>query len=281
MFTAIDVETANADKASICQIGIARFEGGAVAHEWKTYIDPEDDFYGWDKHGIGPETVAGAPTFREVSGYLNQYLNGRIVVSHTAFDRNAISLAASKWQVEPPDCSWVDSREVARSAWIADSYKLPRLCNRIGYKLTKHHDALEDAKAAGQIILAAMEEVGAPDLEEWLLPASHIPRPEWSPVIPVSRPYREKITRDGNPSGRFYGQVLVFSGKLKIPDREAAARAAAEGWKVASSVTKKTTVLVVGDNPGRTKREKAEELIEKGQRILIYEANGRGACEQS
>jgi hypothetical protein len=39
-FVAIDVETANADMASICQIGIAQFKGGTLAQEWKTYVDP-------------------------------------------------------------------------------------------------------------------------------------------------------------------------------------------------------------------------------------------------
>lgn len=43
-FTAIDVETANADMSSICQIGLARCEGGAIVDTWSNYIDPEDDF---------------------------------------------------------------------------------------------------------------------------------------------------------------------------------------------------------------------------------------------
>jgi DNA polymerase-3 subunit epsilon len=280
MFTAIDVETANADKASICQIGVAQFRGNTVTHEWKTYINPEDDFSSRNVkiHGIGSETVAGSPTFRDVADRIKEYLNGRTIVSHTNFDRDAITLAASKWQLEPPKCTWLDSREVARRIWIADSYALPALCYRLGYTF-KHHDALEDAKAAGQIILAAMAETGVDHLDEWLDCVSQSPLIEWHPVI--AEEYPEAVTRDANPSGRFYGQVLVFSGGLKIPKGLAADRAAAEGWKVAKAVTKKTTALIVGDNPGRTKREKAEELIEKGQRILIYEANGRETCEQS
>jgi hypothetical protein len=38
-FVAIDVETANADMASICQIGIAEFKDGTLAEEWKTYVE--------------------------------------------------------------------------------------------------------------------------------------------------------------------------------------------------------------------------------------------------
>jgi len=40
-FVAIDVETANADMASICQIGIARFADGLLTSEWETYVDPQ------------------------------------------------------------------------------------------------------------------------------------------------------------------------------------------------------------------------------------------------
>ena len=43
-FVAIDVETANADMASICSIGVAAFEDGAVASEWYSLIDPDDFF---------------------------------------------------------------------------------------------------------------------------------------------------------------------------------------------------------------------------------------------
>jgi DNA polymerase-3 subunit epsilon len=41
-FVAIDVETANADMSSVCQIGMAVFIDGILSSEWKTYVDPED-----------------------------------------------------------------------------------------------------------------------------------------------------------------------------------------------------------------------------------------------
>ena len=44
-FISLDVETANADMASICQIGAAKFVDGQIAEEWETYIDPKDYFF--------------------------------------------------------------------------------------------------------------------------------------------------------------------------------------------------------------------------------------------
>jgi DNA polymerase-3 subunit epsilon len=84
--------------------------------------------------------------------------------------------------------------------------------------------------------------------------------------------------RDGNPEGQLFGETLVFTGSLAIPRREAADAAAAAGCRVDESVTKHTTMLVVGDQDVRTliaghvkstKYMKAEQLIGKGQLIRI------------
>lgn len=37
-FVAIDVETANADMASICQIGLAKYKDGVLEKEWSSLI---------------------------------------------------------------------------------------------------------------------------------------------------------------------------------------------------------------------------------------------------
>ena len=65
-FVAIDVETANADMGSICQVGLAKFVDGKIAEEWCTLVDPEDYF---DEvnifiHGIEPRMVRGQPKLR-------------------------------------------------------------------------------------------------------------------------------------------------------------------------------------------------------------------------
>jgi DNA polymerase-3 subunit epsilon len=85
------------------------------------------------------------------------------------------------------------------------------------------------------------------------------------------------ITRQGAPDGLLCGEVLVFTGALSVPRREAADAAASAGCEVACSVTKHTTLLVVGDQDIRmlagheksTKHRKAEGLIARGQQIRI------------
>lgn len=270
---ALDVETANSDMASICQIGIAKYVGGQLIAEWSSLIDPEDyfDFINVYIHGITEEDVVGAPTFPEVVSTLAGFLNNTVCVSHTHFDRVSVGRALEKYDLKQIETTWLDSARVARRTWEECSwsgYGLASVCEIIQFKF-KHHDALEDAKAAGQVILAAMEKTGL-DIESWLKRVKQ-------PIDPSSSSSRVAINRDGNPEGELYGEVLMFTGALEIPRREAADLAACIGCLVASGVTKKTSLLVVGDQDvtklaGKEKSAKhlkAEQLISQGQRIRI------------
>lgn len=272
-FIAIDVETANADMASICQIGIAKFKDGVLVEEWSSLVDPEDyfDFINIDIHGISEKDVIGAPTFSEVVGELSRFLSDSVCVSHTHFDRVSIGRALDKYSLKPIETTWLDSARVARRTWEEcawSGYGLSKVCEIIGYEF-KHHDALEDAKASGQVLIAAIEKSGL-NIEAWL-------RRVCQPIDPSKTYSGSAISRDGNPEGEMYGEVLVFTGALEIPRREAADLAAGIGCTVASGVTQKTTLLVVGDQDitklaGKDKSAKhlkAEQLIAKGQKIRI------------
>jgi DNA polymerase III subunit epsilon len=272
-FVAIDVETANADLASICQIGVAKYKNGELAEEWSSLVDPEDyfDFINIDIHGITEEDVAGKPTFPEVASQLADFLDGAVCVSHTHFDRVSISRALEKYELPDFDTTWLDSARVARRAWEEFSwggYGLANVCNKIGYEFN-HHDALEDAKASGRVLLAAIERTGL-DISAWLKRVNQ-------PIDPNNVSTGAAIKRDGNPEGELYGEILVFTGALEIPRREAADLAASIGCTVAAGVTRKTTLLVVGDQDisklvGKEKSSKhikAEQLIKKGQSIRI------------
>jgi tetratricopeptide (TPR) repeat protein len=68
-FIALDVETANADFASICSIGLAHFKSGELFKTLTILVDPEDDFdpINISIHGITPDAVAGKPNMEEFS----------------------------------------------------------------------------------------------------------------------------------------------------------------------------------------------------------------------
>lgn len=265
-FVAIDVETANADQSSICQIGIAEFRNGQCANTWKTYVNPETEFddFNIDIHGITPEMVKDAPTFIQLKLPIYRYLKNKVVVCHTLFDQKAIHKAAQMNGVQIPECKWLDSHFVAKRTWFndLDSFGLKNVSAFLGFTFN-HHDALEDAKAAGNIIVQASAMTGN-SLNDWLN------------IAPKKIAYPQIIKKEANPEGVLFGEVVVFTGELSLSREQAANLAAYMGCKVDANITKKTTILVVGiQNPNlivadkSTKHIKAEEYIKKGQNIRI------------
>ena len=130
------------------------------------------------------------------------------------------------------------------------------------------HDALEDARAAAEVVLHACTATGF-EIEEWL---ERVERP----ILPTAGT-KKSARQEGNPGGPLYGEVVVFTGTLGIPRRTAEERAAAEGCQVADRVTKKTTMLIVGiqdraalrGDKKSGKHKRAEELIRQGVQIRI------------
>jgi DNA polymerase III subunit epsilon len=269
-FVALDVETANADLASICAIGLVHFKAGEVFRRLSILIDPEDEFDGINIsiHGIEPKDVAGAPTMREVFPAVDKALGESVVVHHTHFDRVALCRAGTKHGFADLTCSWLDSARVARRAWERFShngYGLGNLAAEFGIEF-QHHDAAEDARAAGLILLRAMAETGL-SLDDWLIRAAQ----------PLFGSVRGSHAQAGNSDGPLAGDVIVFTGRLQIARHEAAVMAAAAGCDVADRVTKDTTILVIGDQDVRhlrgheksAKHQKAEKMIREGAMLRI------------
>lgn len=159
-FIALDVETANSDSASICQIGLAGVDAAGGITTWATWVDPRDRFSGFNTrlHGISAETVAGAlpfaPWFHRLTGLLSQVP----LVQHSSFDRTAIHAACRRAAIAEPLWSWTDSVRVARAAWPGlkgnGGHGLGNLKTHLSLQFD-HHDAGEDARAAAMVVLLA------------------------------------------------------------------------------------------------------------------------------
>lgn len=272
-FVAIDFETANPSYASICQIGFAHYSGEELIAEWESYVDPEDYFHPINVrvHGIDFPMVRGAPRFPDVHQELVRWLDGRVVVSHTSFDRAALQQALEKYDLPTPNCCWLDSALVARRTWSECAYAgygLDSVCRIIGYDFV-HHDALEDAKAAGQVLLAACVHSGL-TVGEWIARVR-------KPIGEVPSSCYTGTRREGNPEGPLFGEVVAFTGALTISRAKAADLAAQLGCEVAGGVNRRTTLLVVGDQDLKrlaghelsSKHRRAEQLAAAGQKLRI------------
>jgi len=169
-FAVVDVETATSDSASICQIGIVQFVDGRCVDRWSSLVNPGVAFdeFNVALHGITDETVRHAPRLPEILPDVRRRLDDQIVGCHTMFDRSAF-WAACRLHGEPSlDVRWLDTAAVVRNTWTQFSrrgYKLDNIAEHLGITFT-HHDALEDAHAAGQVLLRAIEKTGV-GVEEW------------------------------------------------------------------------------------------------------------------
>ena len=271
-FLAIDVETANADYSSICQIGIAEFQDGAIINRWSSLVNPEAYFDGFNTsiHGISEHDVRDAPTFDKIHSIIAEKLNGKITVHHMPFDKIAITRACIEYNLEIIQPKWLDSAKIVRRTWEEFSsrgYSLGNIAKHLNIKFA-HHDALEDAIAAAQVVKYACEKSGH-SIEDWLDKVDH-------PISNIS-----SIKFEANLDGSLYGEVLVFTGALLLPRKDAAKIAAGLGCAVEDSVTKKTTILVIGTQDASklagyeksSKHRKAEDLIQKGILIKILSEN--------
>ena len=259
-FAALDVETANSRRGSICSIGVVEFVDGEPRRDLHELIDPRCGFSSVNVkvHGIRPELVAGRPTFAEFMPALAEFVGDLAVYHYTAFDRTAIWAAAREAKLSAPAWEWRDSSLLVRRAWperARRGYGLAEICKLIGHQFT-HHDALADAKACGYVTLAAIQRLGEQPKPVRKRPSRRIQ----APVAAIGAELR--------------GQRIVFTGAMALTRREAAALAERHGGTVAGSVSSTTTLLVVADaeldtESPSSKLRKARQLHSEGRDLRI------------
>ncbi|MGO4166545.1 exonuclease domain-containing protein [Novosphingobium sp. YAF33] len=257
-FVVVDVETACARVSSICQIGIVGFRQGREVFAYETLVDPCDEFSTFNIriHGISPEHVAGKPTFGDIHGLVAGHLTGRITVAHSGFDKGALSAACRIAELAAIETTWLDSVRVAKRAWPQlSSHRLNVLSRHLGIR-HRHHDALSDARAAGMVIVRAMEETGI-DLQGWM-----------------ARPGKQGKAPAAAEAGPLKGQRIAILGEPR--DGALAQFVAGAGGRVLTAVGATTTMLVISARQpyGRwvtadAQHRKAEELRSAGARIEI------------
>jgi DNA polymerase-3 subunit epsilon len=258
-FVVIDVETACSRVSSICQIGIVGFRDGAEVFAYETLVDPCDEFslFNTRIHGLTCDHVLGQPTFAHIHEAVDGHLGGRVTVAHSSFDKGALAAACRVHERAPIEATWLDSVRVAKRAWPhLASHRLNVLSKFLGIR-HKHHDALSDARAAGMVVVRAIEHTGI-GLAGWLTPASQRSAPAPKPA----------------PTGPLKGERIAILGASR---HGALAEAlAAAGARVVASVGTTTTMLVISNEQpfGRyfhasPAHRRAEDLRRAGATIDI------------
>jgi len=149
-FTAIDFETAQGYRWSICQVGLVRYENGLILKELNLLVQPPDNYY-WDQfsdlHGLSAQDTVTAPTFGVVWPLIQTYIEGQCVVAHNGFGFDFVCLRESLafYGLNEPDYDKHCTYKLYRD-------NLASLCSKHEIPLN-HHDALSDARACAELFL--------------------------------------------------------------------------------------------------------------------------------
>ena len=295
-FIAIDLETANEDRSSICEIGITEVVNNTVKNSKSWLVRPDGNDYSpfnvWI-HGIKPEDTENSPSFPEVWEDVRTYVSRKTVVAHnTSFDMYALRDAFDYYKIEYPTFDYFCTLRLARKLIPGCySYSLQPLLNKLGFTSEISHRAADDSLGCARIMMKCLElaETDIDGLEDKL----NISRGRFSPNSFISQrakhstEYAKKVrdvingtkndatTDNGN---YFYGKTVCFTGTCMFGTRVDLLNKIMElGGTPTNSVTSKTDVLVVGQQDYRvvgseglsSKQKKAFDLLAKGQDIEI------------
>jgi len=161
-FVAIDFETANQHRSSVCSVGIVIVRNDKIVDSFYSPIHPTPNFYTQQTiavHGMTNKDTDDAPIFPEVWEQIEDRVAGLPFVAHNkAFDEACLKEVFRVYQMDYPNYKFYCTCQTSRK-------KLPHLHNHkldtvsavCGYDLTNHHHAMADAEACAAIALKIVD----------------------------------------------------------------------------------------------------------------------------
>lgn len=289
-FTAIDFETANRERASVCAVGAVRVLGGQIIAKDSWLVVPPTGADAFDLgniriHGIRPQDVRRRGiSWEESLARIESFRGGSPLIAHnSSFDQSVYAESCRRVGITPPSARWEDTLKLARQHLRLPDYKLPTVAKHLRVKGFKHHDAAADAAACAQIAISIGKQIGAETINGlWPLQQTRTGSSKWSSdrvskakVADLPKPDPEADER--HP---LFGQSVVLTGDLGSMDRwRAFERIAAAGGTPQKNVTLKTTMLVAASHRrlpdayrpelGSSKERKASEYRDRGNAITF------------
>ena len=156
-FAAIDFETANNERSSVCSVGIVIVRDGKIVDKFYSLIKPEPEYYNYwcsQVHGLSLDDTMEAPVFPDVWAQIEPMIEGLPVVAHNkAFDESCLKAVFRVYQMDYPDYEFHCTCIASRKVWPEGPHNLDIIAARCGYDLENHNHALADAEACAAIAL--------------------------------------------------------------------------------------------------------------------------------
>jgi DNA polymerase-3 subunit epsilon len=289
-FVAIDFETANADKASVCQVGVVKVLGGEMTSVQSWYVRPPTGLTSFDPenigiHGIKPKDVLKEGIeWAESVERLEELRAGLPLIAHNAaFDRGVFEAACRMTGVETPSWRWEDTLKISREYLDLPNHRLPTVAEHLRLPRFMHHDAAADAQACALVAVGIARLVDATHVDD-LWPAPRVSTGRGPSARWFDKASKAKVSElpqpspDADPEHPLHGQMVAITGDVPGMTRwELFEAVAAAGGTPQKSVTLKTTLLVAADHAdltegydpasGSAKEKKAHEYQQRGKPI--------------
>jgi len=156
-FVAIDFETANYQPDSACAVGLVKVASGEIVDKAVHLIrPPTKEFVFTYVHGLTWKDVAKSDDFGTLWPKLAPLLDGAtFFAAHNApFDKGVLHACCATYGIRAPSLPFRCTVQMSRRAWNIYPTKLSDVCKKLKIALN-HHEALSDAMACAQIVLAA------------------------------------------------------------------------------------------------------------------------------
>ena len=167
-FTAIDFETANCNSGSICAVGLAVVENDSIVEKKYWLVRPHRDMNYFDPfnitiHGITPSMVRDADSFDHLyEAEILPRIGGTMIAAHNAaFDMSALRRVLDAYKIEYPTARYICTCKAAQKTWEhLENHRLDTVAGYLAFDFC-HHNAVEDAMACAQVLLAVEREKNA------------------------------------------------------------------------------------------------------------------------
>lgn len=158
-FAAIDFETANGQRTSVCSVGVVVVRGGEVVDTVYRLIRPRPNFYSRFTtaiHGLTYHDTVDAPDFAEVWAEIEPRIEGLPLVAHNSlFDEGCLRAVFQLYGMPYPEYTFHCTCRASRRVFgrLLPNHQLHTVSAACGFDLMNHHHALADAEACAQIAL--------------------------------------------------------------------------------------------------------------------------------
>ena len=157
-FAAIDFETANYERTSVCSVGIVVVRDGMIVASFYSLIRPEPNYYKYwctQVHGLCYDNTKYAPVFPDVWAKIEPLIEGLPLVAHNRpFDESCLKAVFRCYQMDYPDYEFYDTLAASRRLLPdLENHQLDTVAAACGFPMKHHHHALADAEACAHIAI--------------------------------------------------------------------------------------------------------------------------------